>query len=177
MADAAFSNKWLMRLIFALLCIILIFVQLLPLETTPRRWAGPEFMVVLALAWAVRQPDYTPALLVAAVFLLADFLLLRPPGLGAAIMVLACEIQRGRALRLRDSTFATEWFSAAVLMVAIALGYRLIGTIFLLPLPSLGLMLMQVIMNIAIYPLVVLLSHVLFGVRRATVHDSGLGAN
>ncbi|WP_422054173.1 rod shape-determining protein MreD [Shimia sp.] len=176
MADAALSNKWLMRFVFALLCLLLIFAQLLPLETTPRRWAGPEFMVVLALAWAVRQPDYTPPLLVAGVFLLADFLLLRPPGLAAAIMVFACEIQRGRATRLRDATFATEWLTAAVIMLAITVGYRLIGTIFLLPLPSLGLMLMQTIMNIAIYPGVVFLSHLLFGVRRATAHDA-LGAN
>lgn len=172
MADAALSNKWLMRFVFALLCLLLVFAQLLPLETTPRRWAGPEFMVVLALSWAVRQPDYTPPLLIAGVFLLADFLLLRPPGLAAAIMVFACEIQRSRASRLRDATFATEWLTAAVIMVAITLGYRLVGTIFLLPLPSLGLMLMQTIMNIAIYPGVVFLSHLLFGVRRSSVHDA-----
>ncbi len=172
MADEALSNKWLMRFVFALLCLILIFVQLLPLETTPRRWVGPEFMVVLALAWAVRQPGYTPSLLIAGMFLLADFLLLRPPGLATAIMVVACEVQRNRSSRLRDATFATEWLTAAVLMVFITLGYRLLGTIFLLPLPSLGLMLMQTIMNIAIYPGVVFLSHILFGVRRATAHDA-----
>ena len=176
MADAAFSNKWLMRGVFAVLCLMLIFAQLLPLETTPRRWAGPDFMIALALAWAVRQPDYTPAFLVAAMFLLADLLLLRPPGLGAAIMVVACEIQRSRALRLRDSTFATEWLSAAALMIAAAVGYRLLGAIVLTPLPSLGLMLMQVLMTIAAYPLVVVLSQVLLGVRRATAHDTALGA-
>ncbi|SMP28956.1 rod shape-determining protein MreD [Shimia sagamensis] len=176
MADAALSNKVVMRCVFTVLCLILIFVHLLPLETTPRRWAGPEFMVVLALAWSVRQPEYTPPLLIAGVFLLADFLLLRPPGLGAAIMVFACEIQRSRSLRLRDATFATEWLTAAAIMLAITLGYRLVGTIFLLPLPSLGLMLMQTIMNIAIYPGVVFLSHLLFGVRRSSVHDT-LGAN
>ncbi|GAA6179665.1 MULTISPECIES: rod shape-determining protein MreD [unclassified Shimia] len=177
MAEAALSNKWLMRVVFAVLCLILIFSQLLPLETTPRRWAGPDFMVVLALAWAVRQPDYTPALLVAAMFLLADFLLQRPPGLGAAIMVAACEAQHRRSYRLRDATFASEWFNATVVLVLITLGYRLVAAIFLLPLPSLGLMLMQMMMNVALYPAVVFLSHVLFGIRRATVHEATMGAN
>ncbi|CUH54357.1 hypothetical protein [Shimia marina] len=177
MAEAALSSKWLMRLLFAGLCLTLIFVQLLPLETTPRRWAGPDFMLVVTLAWAGRRPDIPSAPLVAGLFLLADFLLLRPPGLVAAIVVLATEIQRSRAPRMRDATFASEWLNAAVLMIGITICYRIISALVLLPTPSLGLMLMQVMMNIAVYPLVVFISHILFGVRRANVHDSAVGAN
>lgn len=177
MADAAQSRKWVMRGVFALLCLTLIFAQLLPLETTPRRWAGPDFLVVLTLVWSVRQPDYTPTWLVALVFLLADFLLLRPPGLAAAIMVLTVEAQRNRAFRLREATFAYEWLTAAAFMLLIAVGYRVIGAVMLLPQPSLGLMLMQVIMNIAVYPVIVVLSHFLFGIRRTHAQDGGLGAN
>lgn len=134
-------------------------------------------MVVLTLVWSVRQPDYTPIWLVAALFLLADFLLLHPPGLNAAIMVLITEAQRNRAHRLREATFAYEWLTAAAFMLSIAVGYRLVASLMLLPLPSLGLMLMQVIMNIAIYPVLVVLSHFLLGVRRSHAPDRGLGAN
>lgn len=176
MAEAALSNKWVMRCVFAALCLLLLFLQLLPLETTPRRWAGPDFMVVLAFAWAARQPDYTPALLIGGLFLLADLLLLRPPGLEAAVMVVAIEMQRSRAYRLRDATFATEWLNAAAFMILAALGYRLLAALFFLPQPSLGLILMQVIMSVAAYPLVVFLSHTLFGLRRASLQDSTLGA-
>ncbi len=177
MAERALSRLWVMRAVFAVLCLTLIFAQLLPLETTPRRWAGPDFMVVLTLVWCVRQPDYAPAWLLAILFLLADFLLLRPPGLAAAIMVIAAEAQRNRAFRLREATFAYEWLTAAAFMLLIAVAYRGVATLMLLPLPSLGLMLMQVIMNIAVYPVIVILSHFLFGVRRTHTQDGSLGAN
>jgi rod shape-determining protein MreD len=177
MAERAQSRIWVMRGVYATLFLTLLFAQLLPLETAPRRWAGPDFMVVLTLVWSVRQPDYAPTWLVAALFLLADFLLLRPPGLVAAIMVLVAETQRNRAPRLREATFAYEWLTAAATMLSIAVGYRLVGSLMLLPLPSLGLMLMQVIMSIALYPIIVVLSHFLFGVRRSHTPDRGLGAN
>jgi rod shape-determining protein MreD len=48
--------------------------------------------------------------------------------------------------------------------------------LFFLDRPSLGLTLIQVIMNIAIYPLVVLLSQTLLGVRRQAARDATLGA-
>ncbi len=176
MAEGIFSRKWLMRLVYAVLCLTLLFLQLLPLETTPRRWAGPDFMVVFSLAWAVRQPDYTPPLLVAGMFLLADFLLMRPPGLLAAIMVVVCEVQRARAASLRDASFATEWVTAAAVMMLGMMGYRALSTIFLVEQVSFGLMLMQVMMNVAVYPVIVLLSHLLFGVRRSNARDTGQGA-
>lgn len=176
MAEGIVSRKLLMRLVYVVLCLALLFLQLLPLETTPRRWAGPDFLVVLSLAWAVRQPDYTPPLLVALIFLLADFLLLRPPGLQAAIMVLACQVQRRRALSLRDATFATEWITAAAVMLLAMVGYRAMLMVFLVEQASFGLMLMQVLMNVAIYPIVVLASHLFCGVRRSTARESGLRA-
>ncbi|MDA5558435.1 rod shape-determining protein MreD [Shimia sp. MMG029] len=177
MAETAPSRKWVMRGVFAMLSLALLFAQLLPLETSPRRWAGPDFMVVLTLVWALRKPEYVPSWLVAIVFLLADFLLLRPPGLAAAIVLLVSEVQRNRSFRLREATFAYEWLTASGFMLVIAVSYRVIASLMLLPVPPLGLMLMQVIMNIAIYPVIVVLSHFLFGVRRSTAPDGGLGAN
>lgn len=176
MADELFANKWLMRLVFSLVFLALIFAQLLPLETTPRRWAAPDFLVLLTMAWAARQPEYTPPLLVAGLFFLADLLLLRPPGLFAAIMVVATELMRNRARHLRDATFMTEWLTVATIMVIAAVSFRMVSFVFLLDTASLGLILVQVMLNIAIYPFVVLLSHLLFGVRRATVHDGSQGA-
>ncbi|MEP2531870.1 rod shape-determining protein MreD [Shimia sp.] len=175
MASAVLSHKWVMRLTFAALCLALLFLQLLPLETTPRRWAGPDLLVVLTVAWAVRQPKYTPPVLVALIFLLADLLLLRPPGLMAAVMVIAVEVQHRRAQSLRSATFLTEWAIAAAVMIAVTLAYRLGLTVFLIERASLGLTLMQLIMNVIAYPFVVFLSSVLLGVRRTTVRDNGMG--
>lgn len=176
MAEGVISRKWSMRVLLALLCLTFIFLKLMPFSTVPQLWTGPDWMVVICLAWAARQPDYTPAWLVALLFLLADFLLLRPPGLGAFVMVIAVELQRRRAPSLRDATFVTEWATAAALMVMAALGARIILTVFFLDRPSLGLTLIQAMMNIATYPLVVLLSQMLFGVRRQDVRDGNVGA-
>ncbi|KPA21459.1 hypothetical protein shim_21640 [Shimia sp. SK013] len=176
MAEGVFSRKWGMRLVFSLLCVIFILLKLTPFSTAPQLWSGPDLMVVLCLAWAVRQPDYTPPLLVALVFLLADFLFLRPPGLGAFTMVIGVELLRRRAPALRDATFVTEWATVAALMILIPIVARLILMLFFLDRPSLGLTLIQVIMNIAIYPFVVLLSQTLFGVRRQAARDATLGA-
>lgn len=176
MADGLRSRVWGMRLLFVALCLTVIFFKLLPFSTAPQLWAGPDFMVVISLAWAVRQPDYTPAWLIAALFLLADFLFMRPPGLGAFVMVIAIEIQRRRAPTIRDATFAMEWATAAALMVMIPLAARLILMVFFLDRPTLGLALIEAIMNIACYPLVVLLSQILFGVRRQDVRDGHMGA-
>ncbi|WP_197915574.1 rod shape-determining protein MreD [Thiosulfatihalobacter marinus] len=176
MASGLVSRKWVMRLTFAVLCLAILFLQLLPLETTPRRWAGPDWLVVLTVAWAARQPKYTPPVLVAALFLLADLLLLRPPGLLAAIMVVATHFLNSRASGLRAATFTTEWLTAAAVMVGVALTYRLGLTIFMVHHVPLGLPLMQVIMNIAIYPLVVFLSAILCGVRRTKARDTAMGA-
>ncbi|MCP4819156.1 MAG: rod shape-determining protein MreD [Shimia sp.] len=176
MAEGVFSRKWGMRLLLALLCLTFIFLKLMPFSTAPQLWTGPDWMVVFCLAWAARRPDYTPAWLVALLFLLADFLFLRPPGLGAFVMVIAVEMLKRRAPSLRDATFVTEWATAAAVMVLAALGARTILTVFFLDRPSLGLTLIQALMNVATYPLVVLFSQLLFGVRRQQAHDSNVGA-
>ncbi|TCK98945.1 rod shape-determining protein MreD [Shimia isoporae] len=176
MAEGVTSRVWGMRILFVFLCLSIIFFKLMPFSTAPQLWAGPNLMVVLCMAWAARQPDYTPAWLVAILFLLEDFLLMRPPGLGAFVMVLAVEVQRKRAPTIRDATFVSEWATAAALMVAIALGARLVLMMFFVDRPSLGLTLIQAMMNVAAYPLVVLLSQVFFGVRRQAARDGQFGA-
>ena len=176
MASGLISRKWLMRLGYAAICLAILFLQLLPLETTPRRWAGPDLLVVVTVVWAARQPKFTPPLLVALIFLLADLLLLRPPGLMAAVMVLAVEVLQRRAPSLRAATFAIEWATAAAAILTIMLVYRLGLMVFFVERASFGLTLMQAIMNISLYPLIVMLSSGLFGVRRAPARETGMGA-
>ena len=69
-----------MRAAFVGISLLIMFFHLLPLETTPRRWAAPDLLVCLCFAWALRRPDYVPALAVAGVMLLADLMFQRPPG-------------------------------------------------------------------------------------------------
>ncbi len=167
MAEAtANSRKWNMRLAYVTLTLAILYLQLLPLQTTPRSWAGPDLIVLFTVVWAIRRPEYVPAVSVAAMTLLADFILLRPPGVMAAVMVGARQILKRQEPGLRDSTFAMEWLVAAAALAAILLSNRLILAVFLVEQPSLGISLTQLFMNVLAYPLVVFVSRLGMGLRK-----------
>ncbi|MFC6585378.1 hypothetical protein [Sulfitobacter aestuariivivens] len=82
MNDQSPTRLWLMRAAFFVLALVILFFHLLPLETTPRRWAGPDVLLAFACAWCLRRPEYVPSVILALAFLLADLLLQRPPAYG-----------------------------------------------------------------------------------------------
>lgn len=171
MAERLVRHHWPMRAVYLGLILLLVFLHLLPLDTVPRAWAGPDLMLALTFVWVLRRPDFVPPLLIAAVFLLADFLFQRPPGLWAAIVLVACGTLRARAAVLRDQTFPLEWLSVATSLVAMTLGYRIILAILLIDQAPLGLSLMQLLATLAVYPFVVFLSQALLGVRKLAPGD------
>ena len=159
-------HLWLMRALYFGLCFLVILVHLLPLEITVSRVPAPDFMACLTLAWVLRRPEFVPLVLIAAVFLLADFFFLRPPGLYAALAVLGAEILRSRGEAFYEMPFSFEWVLVAVILTGMAVGNQVLHAVTLLEAPSLGLSLIQLILTIVAYPLVVVLSRSIFGVRR-----------
>jgi rod shape-determining protein MreD len=129
--------------------------------------------MALAFAWVMRRPQYAPPLLIALVVLLADLMFQRPPGLWAALIVLGCETLKGRAPGLRDMGFAPEWVMVAITTLGVTLLYRLSLAILLVPQAPLGLSLMQMVMTVLCYPLVVMVSSLILGVRKARPSESG----
>lgn len=166
MAENETLHRWLMRALYAALAGVLVFLHLLPLDTLPPGWAGPDLFLALTFAWAVRRPDYVPPLLVAALALMMDLLFHRPPGLWAALTLIGTEALRRRAPALRDQTFAADWAAVTGVLVMITLGYRLVLTLLLVDQAPLGLSLMQLLSTLVAYPLVALVSHLLLGVRK-----------
>lgn len=166
MVDPRPSRLWLMRGLYVWIAITIVFLHLLPLETVPRTWAAPDFLITVTFAWAMSRPEYTPVLFVGAVTLFADFMLQRPPGLMAALIVLGADMLSRRAQANRDMPYLLEWFTVAAAMLTVMISYRVILVVFFLPPPPLGLTLMQTALSIAVYPTVVLVSNVLLGVRR-----------
>lgn len=171
MTELPFARLWTMRLGFILLVCVILFFHLLPLETTPGRWVGPDFLLIFAFAWSLRRPEYVPTLALAGLFLLADLMLQRPPGLWAMLALLACERLKGRSRGMRDTGFISEWIGVCILIAAIALGYRAILMITLVDLPSFGLTVFQTILTMASYPAVAAATHALMGVRKAAPGD------
>jgi rod shape-determining protein MreD len=166
MSEFSPTRIWTMRACFALLVCMILFFHLLPLDMTPGVWVAPDLLLAFALAWSVRRPEFVPMPVLAAVFFLADLLLQRPPGLWAFLALLACEQVKARARSTRESAFVGEWVAAAMAIIAVSIGYRLVLAITLVPLPSFGLAVIQVVVTLLCYPLVAGLTQYGLGVRR-----------
>lgn len=171
MMDFGQLQIWGMRLMFVLVAFLILFFHLLPLNPAPSQWAGPDVLVAVVFAWAIRRPDYVPIILVAAVMLLADMMLQRPPGLWSVLVVCAAEWLKSRERRQRETTFVLEWLTFAGTLIVITILYRAVMMILILAPGTLTLSLVQVLMTIAVYPVVVIVSYFLFGVRRAAPGD------
>ncbi len=167
MAEQTANRPFAFWALYAGLGVLVIFLQLLPLETEPRRWAAPDYMMCLAYAWVLRRPDAVPPLLVAAVILLADFLLQRPPGLWAACVIIGLEVLRSRAIFMRGGTFLLEWFTVIVVTGLVVIAHRLILMLFLVEPAPLALDASLFLSTAFAYPVMVAASHFLFGVRKA----------
>jgi len=136
-------------------------------QGTRKNWIGPDLLIAFAFAWSLRRPEYVPTLMLAGIFLLADLLLQRPPGLWALLALLACENLKGRGRGLRDSTFGAEWAAVAVLLTGILIANRVVLSILLIQPPHLRLSLLELGITILIYPVVALLTRTVMRVRRA----------
>lgn len=166
------SQVWVKRGAYVGLGVIIIFFHLLPLDTVPRKWAAPDVLFAMTAAWVLRRPDYVPALLVAAVFFLADLLLQQPPGLRAALVVLGCDFLKTRANGLSEASFLGEWTTFAIVYTGIVSLNRFIPSMMLMPMPPITLTLSQLVLTIAFYPVAVLISQTAFGVRKPTPADA-----
>ena len=171
MADHSTSRLWLMRALFIGIALATILVHLLPLGSTPRRWAGPDLIMALAFAWSLRRPEYVPALSIGVIFLLADLLYQNPPGLLAALVVIGSESLKSRARALREQPFVVEWFNASVVIFAITVIYRMILAILLIPQASFSLSLTQAAATALLYPMVVFVSQSVFGIQKSALGD------
>lgn len=177
MAEVSHSKVWVMRAAFLGLALIIVFFHLLPLETVPRRWAPPDLLIAFSFAWVLRRPDYVPVLSIAAVMLVADLMLQRPPGLLALLVLLGCEYLKNRSGSSGQTSFAGEWLTVSLVIVAITLINRMVLALLAVDRAALGLSLIQMLMTIFAYPLVVLITRGLLGVRKPAPNDArALGA-
>ena len=166
MIDRLTLNRWLYRLLLLALAAIVIFVRMLPMDVGIVRWPGPDLLLCLVFVWVMRRPDYVPALLAASIFLITDMLFQRPPGLWPALVVLGLEFLRAREPLSRDLPFAVEWGLVTGVMVAMLLTERLVLGLFMVGQVSFGLSVLRLVMTVAAYPVVVLVSTRILGVRK-----------
>ncbi len=156
---------------FAALAAGLVLVKLLPLGSGTDGWPAPDLLMCLLVAWMIRRPDLLPMPLVAVVFLWADLMLMRPPGLWAAFAVLAGEWLRRRQRGLRAAPLLAEPGLLAGLMVAMVLAHWAVLAVLFVDQPRLGWQLLQVPVTVLAYPVVAVVLQAGLGLRRRPVID------
>ncbi|MEM1360523.1 MAG: rod shape-determining protein MreD [Pseudomonadota bacterium] len=152
--------------LYVMLSAIVVLGRLMPLQGDGMGWPGPDLLFCLSCAWVLRRPDLLPVWLIAMTALLADFLLQRPPGLGAALTVIATEYLRRRVYPGPGIPFAGEMALFASLISVYYFAQWLIQAIFMIPQPTLAASLSVMPISVLAYPLVVILVGLCFGIRR-----------
>jgi rod shape-determining protein MreD len=164
--SAATRRLWTYRVLFILLCLTVISIKLMPMNVGEIGIPGPDILLALTLAWLLRQPAVVPVGAILLVFLLADFLLQRPPGLWTLLVLLASESLRSRRLTMTEFPFLLEWSAFAAAVFALLILNRIAMWVLMVDQATLGLTLTHGIVTIAIYPLVVAVSKFLLGLRK-----------
>ncbi len=166
-------NRFFLGLAYASLMCLLLIINLLPFEVWPRKFPGPDLMVAITFAWLLRRPGHIPAPLVAAVFFVADILLMRPLGLWAALMVVAAEFLKTRLANVRERAFVAEWalISGTLLAATLANAAILLVVSFEQEQVQLDKSIIQAFSTILAYPLVTAIARYVFGVTTLGAND------
>lgn len=166
------SNKvWFYRAGFVVIALGLLFLRMLPLGSMAGDWPGPDLLLCLMLAWVTQRPDHLPTGLIALVVLAEDMVLMRPPGLWTAIVVLATEFLRARSALTRELGFMAEWLLIAGVMVAMLLAYRLAFAVTFMTQPGFGFAFAQTIGSVLMYPVIVWLLRVVMNLRKPSAGE------
>lgn len=176
MGEAAFWRLLGYRCLYLGAVLAVAVVLLLPLGPGSGQLPGPDVILVLTIAWAMRQSDHVPIVLLAAALLMADLLLMRPPGLMAAIVVLAVEFIRAREDNWRDLPFLAEWAIAGAIIAAILVINAICLGVFFVSQPSLGQTLIRLVLTVLVYPVALAAVLYIFGVRHAAERPGTTGA-
>lgn len=160
------QRVWSYRALFLALCAAVITIKMLPLSLDGAGLPGPDLLLALTLAWLLRHPAVVPIGSILVVFLLADFLFQRPPGLWTVLVIVTSESLRRRRLTMAEFPFLLEWSAFSGAVFTLILLERLVLWILMVDLPPLGLSLAHAIVTAAIYPIVVAVSKFLFGLRK-----------
>jgi rod shape-determining protein MreD len=165
------DSVWVYRAGFIVIALGLLFLRMLPLGSMAGDWPGPDLMLCLMLAWVTQRPDHLPTGLIALVVLTEDMILMRPPGLWTAIVVLATEFLRARSTLTRELGFMAEWLLIAGVMVAMLLAYRLAFAVTFMTQPGFGFAFAQTVGSILMYPVIVWLLRVVIHLRKPSAGE------
>ena len=141
------------QFIYFCIGLLIIFFQILPLQTIPQTWSGPNVLLVFFAAIVSKRPEFTSSFLIASIFLIEDFFLMRPPGLLSALTVLGFYFLKRKFQNQEVNSFIFSWASVTTCLTIILLLYYFISVILFIPSAGFKLTLMELIVTLALYPI------------------------
>ena len=141
------------QIIYFCIGLLIIFFQILPLQTTPQTWSGPNVLLVFFAAIVTKRPEFTSSFLIAFIFLIEDFFLMRPPGLMSSLTVLGFYFLKRKFQHQEESPVLFGWGSVATCLILILLLFYFISVLLFIPSAGFRLTLMEIIVTLALYPL------------------------
>ena len=175
MVDPGTTQRWLYYLIFAGLALGILLMQLVPVGNGISAIPGPDLLSCLVFVWVQRRPDFVPLLLLASVLLAADFILMRPPGLWAALTLVGAEFLRRQQIGGKHLTFFAEWGAVAGVVFGITLAHWALNALVAAPPVLLLVGLLQAFVTCLAYPIVLALSQTLLNVRKRPLDSQRIG--
>lgn len=141
-----------LKLTYLLIVMLEVLFQTLPIHTSPYQFYTPDIPLVITMVWVMRRPDVMDPILITIVFIFADMILQRPPGLWALIALCATMFLRLRAMYFKETIFFYEWLTVAIVIIFSFTAHHLILIIAFLPTHNLKLIAMQAFLTILLYP-------------------------
>jgi len=99
------STIWLGRAVFASLGLISTLIAMLPMGLSAEANIMADLFFCIVFAWVIRRPSTAPMGMVLVIALLGDFLLMRPLGLWAFIVLMASELLTQSSLACCTGSF------------------------------------------------------------------------
>ena len=146
-------KSFIHQILYFCIGLLIIFFQILPLQTTPQSWSGPNVLLVFFAALVIKRPEFTSSLLIAVVFLIEDFFLMRPPGLMSSLTVLGLYILKRKFQNQEDTSLVFVWGNVAICLTLILLICYFVSKLLFIPSADLRLTIMEITVTLAIFPI------------------------
>tara|TARA_B100000579_G_scaffold232409_1_gene190441 strand:- start:75 stop:590 length:516 start_codon:yes stop_codon:yes gene_type:complete len=140
------------QIVYFCIGLLIIFFQILPLQTTPQTWSGPNVLLVFFATIVTKRPEFTSSFLVASIFLIEDFFLMRPPGLMSSLTVLGFYFLKRKFHYQEGNSLIFGWGSVTACLTIILLLYYFISVLLFIPSAGFRLTLIELIVTLALYP-------------------------
>jgi len=128
-----------------------------PLGLSPEAYPSPDILFCVVAYWSIRRPDAAAVIAIFAIGLVRDLLTDLPVGAGALSLVLASEFLKRLAVGLSRRSFATEWAVVTLLFAVMSAAQWIVVLILLAHPPYLIDLGHQLLVTVALYPLLALI--------------------